>query len=63
MATNLSGLPPFRGDALDARQADICERLRQRRVLFLGQEIDDEQANETIALLGCVVSMMSCQQE
>jgi ATP-dependent Clp protease, protease subunit len=51
MATHFPDLPHFRGDALDPRRADILERLRQQRILLLGQEIDDEQANETIALL------------
>jgi len=41
MATNLP----------DPQQIGIFEHLRQRRVLFLGQEINDERANEMIALL------------
>lgn len=50
MATNLPD-PHFRGDAPDPQQVGIFEHLRQRRVLFLGQEINDERANEMIALL------------
>lgn len=51
MATQFPDVPHFRGDALDLRQGGIFEHLRQRRVLFLAQEIDEERANEMIALL------------
>jgi ATP-dependent Clp protease, protease subunit len=51
MSIDLPGVPDRFTNNLYTQEMDISNRLLRERIIVLGKEVDDEVANQTIALL------------